>query len=81
MPLDDAIAKKRPEKVSPIRHDPPGAVTSMPSPAKIHHVHIARAAQIFSSRAALSQQILARTASLTGAVSMNSAAGSASSSG
>ncbi len=36
----DTLARKRPEKVSPIRHDPPGAVKSMPSPTKIHHVHI-----------------------------------------
>ncbi len=35
-----APTKYRPEKVSPLRSDPPGAVTSMPSPAKIHHIHI-----------------------------------------
>ena len=29
-----------PEKVSPLRQDPPGAVTSMPSPTKLHHMHI-----------------------------------------
>lgn len=29
-----------PEKVSPLRQDPPGAVTSMPSPTKLHHIHI-----------------------------------------
>jgi catechol-2,3-dioxygenase len=29
-----------PEKINPIRHDPPGAVKSMPSPTKMHHVHI-----------------------------------------
>ena len=29
-----------PEKVSPLRQDPPGAVTSMPSPTKLHHLHI-----------------------------------------
>ena len=37
---DDAILKYVPEKTSPIRHDAPGAVKSMPSPTKIHHVHI-----------------------------------------
>jgi len=38
----DAIDPKsyRPEKVSPIRHDAPGAVTGMPSPREMHHVHI-----------------------------------------
>ena len=30
----------RPEKVSPLQSDAPGAVTEMPSPSKIHHVHI-----------------------------------------
>ncbi|HWE76086.1 MAG TPA: VOC family protein [Stellaceae bacterium] len=40
MSLDHAITWKHPENVSPIRQDPPGAVTSMPSPTKIHHVHI-----------------------------------------
>ena len=30
----------RPETVAPVRFDPPGAVASMPSPAKIHHIHI-----------------------------------------
>ncbi len=29
-----------PEKVSPLRHDAPGVVTSMPSPTKLHHIHI-----------------------------------------
>lgn len=29
-----------PEKVNPLRHDPPGTVTSMPSPTKMHHLHI-----------------------------------------
>ena len=29
-----------PEKVSPLRQDPPGSVTSMPSPTKLHHMHI-----------------------------------------
>lgn len=29
-----------PKKVSPLRHDAPGMVTSMPSPTKIHHMHI-----------------------------------------
>ena len=29
-----------PKQVSPIRMDPPGAVTSMPSPTKMHHLHI-----------------------------------------
>ena len=29
-----------PETVNPIRHDPPGTVTAMPSPTKMHHVHI-----------------------------------------
>lgn len=33
-------AKYVPEKISPIRHDAPGDVTSMPSPTKMHHVHI-----------------------------------------
>ena len=40
MSLDDPITWKRPEKISPIRQDRPGEVTSMPSPMKIHHVHI-----------------------------------------
>ncbi len=35
-----APAKYRPDKVAPLRRDAPGAVTSMPSPRKIHHVHI-----------------------------------------
>ena len=30
----------RPDKVAPIRRDPPGTVTSMPSPTKLHHLHI-----------------------------------------
>ena len=30
----------RPGKISPIRHDAPGEVMAMPSPAKIHHIHI-----------------------------------------
>lgn len=30
----------RPEHVSPLRQDPPGAVKSMPSPFKLHHTHI-----------------------------------------
>jgi len=34
------LARFRPTKISPIRHDAPGAVTEMPSPTKIHHVHI-----------------------------------------
>ena len=34
------LSKFVPEKVSPIRNDPPGAVTAMPSPTKIHHVHV-----------------------------------------
>ena len=29
-----------PEHVSPLRQDAPGAVTSMPSPTKLHHIHI-----------------------------------------
>jgi len=29
-----------PKEVSPIRRDPPGSITEMPSPTKIHHVHI-----------------------------------------
>ena len=29
-----------PESVSPLRFDAPGAVTAMPSPTEIHHVHI-----------------------------------------
>ena len=33
-------SKYRPEHVSPLRHDVPGDVTSMPSPRKIHHIHI-----------------------------------------
>jgi catechol 2,3-dioxygenase-like lactoylglutathione lyase family enzyme len=38
----DTIERSRyvPAQVNPIRHDPPGAVKSMPSPTKIHHVHI-----------------------------------------
>ena len=32
----------RPDKVAPIRSDPPGTVTSMPSPTKLHHLHIVR---------------------------------------
>lgn len=35
-----APSKFRPAKVSPLRHDPPGAVAEMPRPSKIHHVHI-----------------------------------------
>ena len=30
----------RPDEVAPIRVDPPGKVTSMPSPTKLHHLHI-----------------------------------------
>ena len=30
----------RPEKVAPLRIDPPGSLTSMPSPTKLHHLHI-----------------------------------------
>ncbi len=33
-------SRYRPEKVSPFRHDAPGDVTAMPSPRKIHHIHI-----------------------------------------
>ena len=33
-------SKGRPETVSPLRQDAPGTVTAMPSPTKIHHVHI-----------------------------------------
>lgn len=40
MSLDPSIVWKVPEKISPIRQDPPGAVTSMPSPTKLHHIHI-----------------------------------------
>ena len=29
-----------PEKINPIRHDAPGDVKSMPTPTKMHHVHI-----------------------------------------
>ena len=32
--------KGRPAKVSPLRVDSPGTVTAMPSPTKIHHMHI-----------------------------------------
>lgn len=35
-----APTKHRPEKVSPLRSDPPGSVTQMPAPTKIHHIHI-----------------------------------------
>lgn len=35
-----APSRFRPANVSPLRHDAPGDVTSMPSPTKIHHVHI-----------------------------------------
>ena len=31
---------ERPTVINPMRIDPPGAVKSMPSPTKIHHVHI-----------------------------------------
>ena len=34
------LTKHVPEKVSPMRHDPPGAVTAMPKPNKLHHIHI-----------------------------------------
>ena len=34
------LTKHVPEKVSPMRHDPPGAVTEMPRPNKLHHIHI-----------------------------------------
>ena len=37
---DDSILKYVPDRVQPIRHDPPGAVKSMPSPTKMHHLHI-----------------------------------------
>ena len=30
----------RPDHVAPIRSDEPGTVTSMPSPTKLHHLHI-----------------------------------------
>ncbi len=30
----------RPKKTAPVRNDPPGTVTSMPSPREVHHVHI-----------------------------------------
>lgn len=30
----------RPKQVAPVRRDPPGSVTAMPSPREIHHVHI-----------------------------------------
>ena len=30
----------RPEKVAPLRVDRPGSLTSMPSPTKLHHLHI-----------------------------------------
>jgi catechol-2,3-dioxygenase len=29
-----------PKEVSPIRVDPPGSITAMPSPTKMHHLHI-----------------------------------------
>lgn len=32
--------KYAPKKVSPIRSDPPGSITGMPSPTKMHHLHI-----------------------------------------
>jgi hypothetical protein len=35
-----APSKYRPENTSPLRNDAPGTVTEMPSPQKIHHVHI-----------------------------------------
>lgn len=35
--LDEKFQLK---EVAPIRKDPPGAVTEMPSPTKMHHVHI-----------------------------------------
>ena len=28
------------KEVAPIRKDPPGVITEMPSPTKMHHVHI-----------------------------------------
>lgn len=34
------VTKYRPEKVSPVRQDPPGTVKAMPSPREMHHVHI-----------------------------------------
>jgi hypothetical protein len=36
----ETLTRYIPDKVSPLRHDAPGAVKSMPSPTKIHHVHI-----------------------------------------
>jgi len=36
----DTLLKYLPDRVAPLRQDPPGAVKSMPSPTKIHHVHI-----------------------------------------
>ena len=39
--MDTIDPKKfRPDRVAPVRHDPPGSVTAMPSPREIHHVHI-----------------------------------------
>ena len=35
-----APTRYRPDKVSPLRSDAPGAVTSMPSPTELHHIHI-----------------------------------------
>jgi hypothetical protein len=34
------LSKHVPEKVSPMRQDPPGTVTAMPKPNKLHHIHI-----------------------------------------
>ena len=30
----------RPEKTAPVRSEPPGSVTAMPSPREIHHMHV-----------------------------------------
>ena len=38
--IETLLAKYVPDKVSPMRHDAPGAVTEMPKPNKLHHIHI-----------------------------------------
>lgn len=37
---DGSNIHDRPTEINPTRVDPPGSVTSMPSPSKVHHVHI-----------------------------------------
>ena len=34
------LAKHVPKKISPLRHDAPGSVTTMPKHNKLHHIHI-----------------------------------------